>query len=720
MERVRLLAAVLVLASVVGACDEEPAESNGAVDLSRQPVAADDGWRAGVLDVDGTHVYPKSVAVSSGEAGVQDRDGLLRAGGASTTLRRDGEDGPVLVVDLGVLTSGYVEVGLADGTDAPVRLAYAEGKEFLDPIIGDGSADPADFFHGGQTPGTDDDPDARADVFTPPGEQAMVTSPGLRGSQRYVAVSLDGPGSAAIDYIRVRQTQRPGRYEGYFHSSDRALNEAWFASAYGVNLSVAKDDRRNPDAGWIVLDGPKRDRIPYVGDLQIVARSGYYQSGDYRESVRNTIALFACQQMPDGSFPVSSRIDVPCDPANPGPPDGTPPEWALSQLVTMARLDSFTAWWVVDLADYHRFAGDPEFVEAMLPVARRAVEFFAAHAPDGVLFATDGYDGLHPINWHPPDLAPGVDAYTNAAYYAALRSLAELEGAVGDDAAVQRLNQTADQVRDALLAKLWDPEAGAMVLNSTDPRRDHTADATIGPLLFGMFDDEQAKQAMRFLETTLASQYGTKTSEYPDNVYMEQFVSPYLMANEALGRFRNGDGDGALRLIRTTWGHMLRNGPGTPWEQILLDGTVGGAGTQGGSTGLAHAWSTVVPPLSANVLGAEPAADGFREWRVAPNPVDLRWAQGDVPTPRGTLAVRWQREERDSSFRLTVEAPPDTTGTVEVPLLGRDRDIAMNGRVVWQDGRAADAGVKAKRVGDRVVFTGVSGASTFAWAGSSG
>ncbi|WP_084628567.1 alpha-L-rhamnosidase C-terminal domain-containing protein [Amycolatopsis nigrescens] len=719
--RGRVFAVVVVFVSVVGACESEPGGGEAAVELSREAVAADTSWRDRVLDVDGPHVYPRSVTVVSGSAGVREAEGLLRPDGGATTLRREGEDEPVLLVDLGVLTSGYLELGVDGGTDAPIRLAYAEGKEYLDPRTGDGSADPADFFHQGQTPGSDDDPDARADVFAPRGEPATLRSPGLRGAQRYVAVSLDSPGTATIDYLRVRQAQRPASYEGYFRSSDRVLDEAWFASAYGVNLSVAKDSRRNSDAGWIILDGPKRDRIPYVGDLQVVALSGYYQSGGHREPVRNTLALFACQQHPDGSLPVSSRIDVPCGRADPGPPDGSPPGWEPPPITTLARLDSFTAWWVIGLADYHRYAGDPEFVRAMLPVARRAVQFLASRTAGGDLFVTDHYDNRWAINWHPPNTATGIDAYTNAAYYGALRALAGLERSVADDdTAARGLDDRAGRVRDALLARLWDPGAGAMVLNTQDPRRDHTADANIGPLLLGMFDQNQAREAMRFLGTALATPYGTKTSEHPadtnpqDTIHMTQFISPYLLANEALGRFRYGDGTGALRLIRTAWGHMLRTGPGTPWEQIQLDGTAGGAGTSGGSTGLAHAWSTAVPALSAHVLGAEPIADGYRTWRVAPHPVDLRFAQGDVPTPHGTLSVRWQRGEHDTSFRLTAVAPHGTTGTIALPLLGRDRDIALNGHIVWRAGQPAGR-FAATREGDHVVFTGLSGATTLAW-----
>ena len=368
------------------------------------------------------------------------------------------------------------------------------------------------------------------------------------------------------------------------------------------------------------------------------------------------------------------------------------------------------------LADYLRYTGDTKFVRPMLPVARRAVRFFATHPADGVLFTTGTYDQKPGYNWHPPDKAAGVDAYTNEAYYGALRSLASLERSVAKNpAAATALDGRATQVRAALLRNMWDPKTGAMLLNTDDPKRDHSSDANAGALLFGLLGKGQAESAMAFLKKRLGTPYGTATSEYSNNPYMTQQLSPYVMAQESLGRFRYGDGLGALRLIRTAWDHMIRNGPGTPWEQSAVDGTPGGAGTgTGGGADLAHAWSTAVPALSMDVLGIRPEADGYQRWAVRPDLVDLSWAQGVVPVPGGTISVRWKRGQGDGSFVLTVDSPKRATGQIAVPLRGHDRTIAMDGRTVWQDGRPAN-GAQARQEGDSIVFGYMQGDHTFAW-----
>ncbi len=697
-----------------------------AVALSREPVVPDPAWRQQVHNVPGTFVRPESVTVEGDGGTVTGADGVLREGGAAATLTTTAPRGARLVIDLGVLAGGYVELGVRRASGAPVRASYAEARRYLTPD-GDADPDPGGFFHQGRSLGTDDDPDGRADVYAAPSRSTVLRSPGLRGSQRYIAITLEGPGSLTLDFVRVRQTTFPGAYDGHFLSSDPVLNRAWYASAYGLDLSTARGRRTATGRArpWVVMDGPKRDRTVYAGDVQLVALAAYQQGGAYRRVLRDTLNLFACQQRPDGTLPATSLIDVPCEPGNPGPPDGSPAGFEPPGQAGKVRLDSFTLLWVVSVADYLRFTGDSAFVRSLLPVARRALRFFDERASDtdGGLFRTADYDGLAAQNWHTPDRAAGIDATTNAAYYAALRSLARLTRSVaGDRGAAAALDRRADRVRAALLTRMWDPAAGAMTLNSDDPRRDHTADANAAALAFGVLDRERARRAIAYLDTRLSGPYGTLTTRHTDNPYMTRYISPYVMAQESLGRFRYGDGAGALRLIRTAWGHMIRNGPGTPWEEVGPDGepAVPRPGTSvawGGHVGMAHAWSTAVPALSMDVLGIRPLRDGYRRWAVEPDPVDLGWAQGDVPVPAGTISVRWRRGAGDDSFVLTVRAPKGTAGRVSVPLLHKDRTIAVNGRIAWRNGRpSGEAGRGAHRVGDAIVFEGVRGTRTFAWA----
>lgn len=685
--------------------------------LSRQQVAIKDEWRRYVLNVDGDVVGPRAVTIEGDTKAVVNPDGLLGSGG--TTLTTSAAHSARIIVDLGVLASGYVELGVRRAERAPIRLSYAEERDHLG-MEGDASDDPADFFYQGRTLATEDDPDGRFDVFASPVSETVLVSHGLRGSQRFIAITLDGAGSVTLDFIRVRQTNYRGEYDGYFLSSDDMLNRAWYASAYQLNLSTVRDLRKIPPGPWVIVDGPKRDRVAYAGDLEFVALGAYLQGEAYSTIVRDTLNLFVCRQNEDGTLPVVGMPGEPCPIDKPGTPGGTARGYLPPEAVPV-RLDTFTALWVIALADYVRFTGDADYALNVMPVARRAMKFFMDRAGEDGLWKSEDYDGKLAMNWHTPDKASGVGGYDNVIYCRALMSLASLERSVARDAtAAQTLENRAARVRNALLAKLWDPQAGAMLLNLDDPMRNHAADANAAALRWGLLDPARARQAMAFMRDRLKTPYGIANSEFKDNPYMTRYISPYINGQAALGMFRYGGGQDALDLIRASWGHMIERGSGLPWEEMSVTGTpvVPRPGTPlnaGSDAGLAHAWSTVVPALTMRVIGVEPLSNGYSTWSISPQPVDLAWAQGCVPTPRGAISVRWKRDRDSDSFVLSVATPVDTQGSIAVPLLGKPRTIAMDGKIVWQNGRPLQ-GVQATDADDSVTFEAMTGSHTFAWA----
>jgi hypothetical protein len=245
-------------------------------------------------------------------------------------------------------------------------------------------------------------------------------------------------------------------------------------------------------------------------------------------------------------------------------------------------------------------------------------------------------------------------------------------------------------------------------------------------VLAGVTDPARSRRALAFVAATLATPRGPATGELDDDPTQSRYISPYISSGELLARFDLGDAAGALALVRREWGPMVEAGPGTIWEKVALDGTPATYSpmqtpadpfgpTGAGLTSLAHGWGGgPAPALSGYVLGIRPVTPGFATWLVAPQPGDLRWAQGQAPTPHGPISSRWERGDGDRSFVLTVAAPAGTTGTVAVPLLGGRGAIAMDGRVIWDGDRPAP-GVTATLAGDTVRVDGLAGSHTFAW-----
>jgi hypothetical protein len=719
MPRLRALALplALALALVVAAT----AAASPSTRLSRQPVAASGHWRDFVLDSPSPYVYPTGVEVQQDTpplatpGTITNPSGVSAQDGQVTTLEATADDRPFIVVDLGRVTGGRVQISITANTGIPVRLAYSEARRFLTP---DG-----DINHGSQ--GQNDDPSNRWDVLpSAPGE---YTLPGIRGSERYIMIRPEQAGSVQIDYIRVAVNHlrpRPGQYVGHFLSSDDLLNRIWYAGAYTINLDTYGDPVRGGKLA--VTDGAKHDRLVWLGDVPIEYLAGIYTVRQMPKILRRTIQMFTCQQEPGGFVPQVSDTHVDCP--RPGPANG-PPRSAegTCTCVTDRRLPEYTAWFVIAAAEHYRYTADHR-VEDWLPVVRRAIGYFTRRVGGAALFLTDASE----INWHPPDFAGGEDAHTNALWVHALKEAAYLEKRIGSPGRARHYRRRARKLAAAVLARFYDPSVGALRQNSLNPSGNHTQDANVEAVLSGVLGGAGANAALDYLQHRLWTPFGTATGEFDNDVYMGRYISPFMSGWEAIARFQLGRSDSALELIRRLWGRMINVDPtNTVWEKMTVGGFVApySAASQDGSpiaesqlsgeSSLAHGWGAgATAALSAYVLGLRPVGAGWDTWLIEPQVADLSFAQGQVGTPHGRLASRWQRDRSRPSFRLTVKVPGRTEGTVAVPLLGAKRKIARDGHLVWKGKRPA-AGVQAHRSHGYVRFRETDrGVHTYAWAGA--
>jgi len=135
----------------------------------------------------------------------------------------------------------------------------------------------------------------------------------LRGGFRYLTLftTTSSTISVSILNITLEISYAPTwsnlrAYGGYFYSSDDLLNRIWYAGAYTLQTTSipATTGREFPvqNAGWmndanlnpgaidptIYVDGAKRDRIVWAGDLSVAVPSILAGTGDWN-GVRYTI-----------------------------------------------------------------------------------------------------------------------------------------------------------------------------------------------------------------------------------------------------------------------------------------------------------------------------------------------------------------------------------------------------------------------------------------------
>jgi alpha-L-rhamnosidase len=442
-----------------------------------------------------------------------------------------------------------------------------------------------------------------------------------------------------------------------------------------------------------ILDGAKRDRAVWVGDMNIEGPTTYY-STDATAYIKGSLQLL-------GSYRLSSGFVTgdlpPQDPLHTG---------AVTTGTTGSYSASYSMYWVLGLAGYYLYTGDTAFVNQEWPVVQGELAWNASQLDSNGLFVTDANDGS---DWDFYDGAKtGEVTEYNVLYYKALIDGAALATAAGQTAQAATYTQQAATLRTAINAHLFNSTTGLYNISNTQTTG-VAQDANAVAVLYGVAPAANNASILAKLKTALWSTYGPLP--YSTSTGFQELVSPYISGYELNARLANNDTADAEALLTTEWGHMVNSGPdgaGTMWENIASsDGSPG----LGSSTSLAHGWSTMpTSALSGYVLGIQPVTAGYGTWSVQPHPGDLSWAEGQAPTPHGAVQVSWAGQGGVHQFAMNVTAPASTSGTIAVPTYGDSTPIvAVNGQVVWSGGTfTATSGITgAHQDANYVYLTGV-------------
>jgi alpha-L-rhamnosidase len=164
-------------------------------------------------------------------------------------------------------------------------------------------------------------------------------------------------------------------------------------------------------------------------------------------------------------------------------------------------------------------------------------------------------------------------------------------------------------------------------------------------------------------------------------------VTPYYNYYVVRAMAEMGHRQEALNWIRQYWGGMLKEGATSFWEAYdpswyLEDfhSSLQADNRSGYFVSLAHGWSSGPTAwLMEQVLGIEPTGAGFRTVDIFPDLVDLDWARGAEPTPRGLLKVEARRNGTVTT--LTLDLPEGTVARVAVPVTSATAKVMVNGQV---------------------------------------
>ena len=421
-----------------------------------------------------------------------------------------------------------------------------------------------------------------------------------RAALRWVAVRNDADRSVDVE-VTLDAQEIDVVSRGEFRCSDPVL-ERVYEVGRGTVIRATHD---------FVEDGPKRDRLLWLGDLASAAATFGATVGDLRP-LRRSLLLAAGTQMRNGALP------------------GVGPH--PNHLV----LADYVPLWAVALDTYVLYSGDTQACGLLLPTLRGALGYMLERiGSDGLVGPEEETDWWVFLDWDrrtpfESNVArhAGVAALSlvTAAGLDAGARVALLADAGGEAAA---WSAAAGELRDTVMTRCWDDSTGGLADWARGGERSrHRSRLTAAWAVLSGAAQGQRREAL--LDDLAGDVLPPTTTGYGQRTNVEAL-------------FRGGRPEAALDLVRNYWGGMLDLGATTFWESYDPGedpATATSFYARPFANSLCHAWSgSVAETLATFVLGVEPLAPGFARIRHRPARGGLAWAEGVVPTPHGPITV---------------------------------------------------------------------------------
>lgn len=445
--------------------------------------------------------------------------------------------------------------------------------------------------------------------------------------------------------------------------------EKWAAvsalEVIGEDAVLLKDDFKNGlNSDYVftrslpfLSDGAKRDRLPWIGDLDWAGRNIYYAFADLKY-MWGSLLMFAKHQTPEG------YIWGACYPENEKAPRIG--EYGYYES------DIFSAWFVPTLWDYLLFTGKTGQVQTLYEPMVKDLEYLWSWVEGNGLFfqryATSKGLWDHELN----DI--GHFSYNNIIVYDALLKGSYIADALGDEDLAEKLRFRSSVLKESIMKYLWQDGKGCFPKGLQNEEFCHMANCLA--LAVGILSPKQAKQAIdRLLKW------------FPENLVYDKIVSLFIR-----GCFNYGYDEIAYRTLTgktglsyegdtpvyVDWLNSIadENGPATTTECMLYPPASETEGKQWMDR--SHPDTAVAHLLSGYLLGVEPIACGYRSFKVEPHCCELTYAKGIIPSPYGKIQVEWKIENK--MFSMNIIHPKETAPVISTQYVCMPvKEITVNG-----------------------------------------
>lgn len=413
--------------------------------------------------------------------------------------------GPCGVCDCGEATPARYclpvrEIAPVSVSDCAGGKLYDFGKMIMAYPVFDGCRELSFkcYFGETKTEAMSDDDCEQICFFTPNGKKYIDS---LTHAFQYMRIITDSP------YILgVWEEYDPHPKIFAYRSRDKEFEKIADISHYTFSLCSRE----------FYLDGIKRDRWIWGGDVYLGAKIDYYTAYDCAKIRRTLIALL-------GKSPVVTYVN---------------------------HIMDYTLYTVLAIKEYYEHTGDKKFLQQVYPVLTEHIKFVLGRRnKEGFLYKQEN-DWVH-VDWNENLNTDGELSFEQILLWAALRAFADISSVIGKHK--DSYLRTAEKLKQNINAVFWDEKRGVY----RHSRQNGvvapciTAYANIFAALYGFIDEEKKNRIIHALI-------------FDEDI--PHITTPYMQAFRLSCLCEAGEFDSVRRELKEYFGNMASTGTSTFWE----------------------------------------------------------------------------------------------------------------------------------------------------------
>ena len=385
-----------------------------------------------------------------------------------------------------------------------------------------------------------------------------------------------------IDDITCDAIFYPSSYKGAFACSDSLLTQIWMNSAYTLRLCMHD----------FLLDGIKRDRLPWTGDLVTSLLANAYSFSEPELVRRSIVAL--------------GRAGI--------------------QEKDINGIIDYSLWWIIAQDLYQLYYSDSLHLKHEWNRIKETLNTLSTRCnSEGFLIPTK--DNWLFIDWVEQDKWTALQIL----WWWAQNSGSKLAQRVGDSETANYWQDSSNKLKRELVKAAWN-ETEQVWQSKNDSNSEITRHPNFLSIVSGITLSNQCAGIKNILENNNIKPVGT----------------PYMAAFEVMALSQLGNTDYMLNHVKEYWGGMLEKGATTFWEAYNAKETIKEQYSfynRPYGKSLCHAWSAGPAAfLPSELFGLKPLKDGWKHFSLNPNLGYLDWASVCLPTKFGNIIVDVEKD----------------------------------------------------------------------------